>query len=261
MRRRISDTFDGDIARASSQCLSPSQHESSSRVSQPPKPSAITLLAGVRDRFSRGHNSASAAFGTVGTVEGCRAYDARYNVLLVVSPPDTRSEEEVDHLMEQFHAYLGKKQLKSTRQRDLIARTFFEWIDHITIEDLLERTRQLNPKVGYATVYRTLKLLTECGLAASRKFGDGSAVFETAGDSAHHDHLICLECNHVLEFENDEIERLQEQVARSFGFSLTSHRLDLFGMCPKARGIKGGSCPRDEADAKRQAAAKASERE
>lgn len=160
---------------------------------------------------------------------------------------DHHEDVDVDALMEQFQAYLSKKQLKSTRQRDLVARTFFGLSGHVNIEQLLAEARQDNPKLGYATVYRTLKLLTECGLAAVRKFGDNQTVYETAGDTAHHDHLICMECGYVLEFENEEIERLQDKVARSFGFSLVRHKLELYGMCPKARGIRGGSCPHDEA--------------
>jgi Fur family ferric uptake transcriptional regulator len=159
---------------------------------------------------------------------------------------ESHDDRDVDGLMDQFHQYLAKKQLKSTRQRDLIARAFFGRHGHVSIEELLGSVREENPRIGYATVYRTLKLLTECGLAALRRFGDGHTMYETAGDTAHHDHLICSECNHVLEFENEEIERLQEQVARSFGFSLVRHKLELYGLCPKARGIRGGSCPNDD---------------
>ncbi len=148
--------------------------------------------------------------------------------------------------MDQFHAYLGKMRLKSTRQRDVIARTFFGSPGHLTIEELLARVRERDPKVGYATVYRTLKLLTECGLAAERRFGDGQASYETAGDAEHHDHLICIECGHVLEFHDEDIERRQERVARSFGFSLVRHRHELYGLCAKARGVKNGSCPREQ---------------
>lgn len=153
---------------------------------------------------------------------------------------------DVDSLMAQFHAYLSTKHLKSTRQRDLIARTFFSSVGHISIEELLALSRAQNSKIGYATVYRTLKLLTECGLAAHRRFGDGQTMYETAGDTAHHDHLICIECGHVLEFENQEIELQQDRVARSFGFSLVRHKLELYGLCSKARGIKGGWCPQQE---------------
>jgi Fur family ferric uptake transcriptional regulator len=145
--------------------------------------------------------------------------------------------------MGQFHDYLTRKALKSTRQRDLIARSFFASEGHLSIEDLLARVRAENPRIGYATVYRTLKLLMECGLAALRRFGEGQSMYEMAGDTAHHDHLICIECGHVLEFENAAIERLQDQVARSFGFTLVRHKLELYGMCPRASGIKGGSCP------------------
>lgn len=157
-------------------------------------------------------------------------------------------ETSMDALLGQFHEYLGRKDLKSTKQRDLIARAFFVQEGHISIDGLLALVREQNPRVGYATVYRTLKLLTECGLAALRQFGDGQRMYEIAGDTAHHDHLICVDCNHVLEFENEDIERLQEKVARSFGFSLVRHKLELYGLCPRARGIKGGSCPRDSAE-------------
>ncbi len=158
---------------------------------------------------------------------------------------------DVEGLVSQFHAYLAKKGLKSTRQRDVIAERFFATDGHTTIEELLALAREDAPKVGYATVYRTLKLLTECGLAAERRFGEGQTTYETAGDTEHHDHLICLECGHVLEFHNEEIEREQERVARSFGFNVVRHRHELYGLCPRARGIKGGSCPGEEAENKK----------
>lgn len=160
-----------------------------------------------------------------------------------------RDGDDVEGLMGQFRAYLMKKALKSTRQRDIIASKFFASTGHLSIEDLLALAREEYPKVGYATVYRTLKLLTECGLAAERRFSEGQTMYETAGDLEHHDHLICLECGHVLEFHNDAIEQEQERVARSFGFNVIRHRHELYGLCPRARGIKGGSCPGDDARA------------
>ena len=143
--------------------------------------------------------------------------------------PDT--EDYVDGLMGQFHDYLSRKLLKSTRQRDLIAEVFFGEHGHLSIDELLARVRERNPKIGYATVYRTMKLLTECGLAALRQFGDGQRVYELAADTAHHDHLICVECGKVLEFENEEIERLQDQIAESADFRLTHHKMELYGTC------------------------------
>jgi Fur family ferric uptake transcriptional regulator len=156
---------------------------------------------------------------------------------------EERADDDVDGLMGQFRAYLAQKGLKSTKQRDIIAAKFFSSPGHLSIEGLLALAREEYPKLGYATVYRTLKLLTECGLAAERRFGEGQTMYETAGDLEHHDHLICLECGHVLEFHNEEIERAQEHVARSFGFNVIRHRHELYGLCPRARGIKGGSCP------------------
>ena len=155
---------------------------------------------------------------------------------------------DVASLMAQFHAYLEQQNLKSTKQRDLIAEKFFSAPGHLSIDELLQLVREEHPRIGYATVYRTLKLLKECGLAAERRFGEAQTTYETAGDTEHHDHLICLECGHVLEFHNDAIEAEQERVARSFGFNVVRHRHELYGLCPKARGIKGGSCPGDEAD-------------
>jgi Fur family ferric uptake transcriptional regulator len=154
-----------------------------------------------------------------------------------------RDAPDVDGLMQQFRAYLGKKQLKSTRQRDLIALTFFASPGHLTVDELLAKVRSAKPQVGYATVYRTLKLLTECGLAAERRFGEAHTTYETAGDAEHHDHIICTECGHVLEFHSPEIEAHQERVARSFGFNIVRHRHEIYGLCPRARGIKHGSCP------------------
>ncbi len=160
---------------------------------------------------------------------------------------ENRDETDVAQLMGQFHAYLAKKGLKSTRQRDIIAEKFFSAPGHLSIETLLSLAREDHPRVGYATVYRTLKLLTECGLAAERRFGEGHTMYETAGDTEHHDHLICLECGYVLEFHNEEIEKEQERVARSFGFNVIRHKHELYGLCPRARGIKGGSCPGQDA--------------
>lgn len=151
-------------------------------------------------------------------------------------------------LREKFDDYVRRHGLKSTQQRDIIVESFLKSTGHISIEDLLTRVRKRSPKVGYATVYRTLKLLTDCGIAAARQFGDGQTRFEVMGDGhAHHDHLICVSCGLILEFENDTIEQLQDEMAdRLGGFKLVKHKLELYGLCPKAAGQKGGYCPKDE---------------
>lgn len=190
---------------------------------------------------------------TAARVPLARTADAGYGGHAMA--PHGRDEGDAEGLMGQFRTYLTKKGLKSTRQRDIIAEKFFSHAGHVSIEELLALARQDYPRLGYATVYRTLKLLTECGLAAERRFGEGQTMYEAAGDLEHHDHLICLECGHVLEFHNEAIEREQERVARSFGFTVIRHRHELYGLCPRARGIKGGSCPGEEARANGQTSA------
>ena len=160
----------------------------------------------------------------------------------------TQAPPDVERLKSRWREYLLRHRLKTTQQRETIVEQFLGSTGHVSIEDLLGRVRKRSPNVGYATVYRTLKLLTECGLAAPRQFGDGQTRYEVADDIAHHhDHLICLQCGLILEFENQEIERLQEEMAaRLGGFKVVRHKLELYGLCPKAMGQKNGYCPNEQ---------------
>src|SRR3990170_1451381 len=110
-----------------------------------------------------------------------------------------------------FKEHLRGQRLKSTAQRDTIAEVFLETQRHISVEELYQEVKRRNPRIGYATVYRTLKLLTECGVAAERHFRDGEARYESA-EKRHHDHLICEACGKIVEFEEPRIETLQEGV-------------------------------------------------
>jgi Fur family ferric uptake transcriptional regulator len=153
--------------------------------------------------------------------------------------------EDPGELKERWRAYIQDRKLNTTAQREAIVEMFLRTRDHVSIDELLGKVRKRQPKVGYATVYRTLKLLVDSGLAVERQFGDGQARYEVVGD--HHDHLICMKCGLILEFEDDEIERLQERIAeRLGGFTVLRHRHELYGLCPKASGDAGGGCPRDE---------------
>lgn len=146
---------------------------------------------------------------------------------------------------------MAKRGLRSTDQRRLIVETFFQSPNHISIEELLAQVRQQDSRVGYATVYRTLKLLTECGVAFERKFGDGLTRYELADEESHHDHLICVECGKIIEFEEPQIEALQEKVAEKHGFQLKSHKLEMYGVCEacqakvNGRSAKKSSAPRN----------------
>ena len=148
-------------------------------------------------------------------------------------------------LKERWRAYITDRRLNTTAQREAIVEQFLRTRDHVSIDELLTKVRKRQPKVGYATVYRTLKLLVDSGLAVERQFGDGQARFEVVGD--HHDRLICVKCGLILEFEDDEIERLQERIAtRLGGFTVLRHRHELYGLCPKAAGEANGACPNEQ---------------
>ncbi len=148
-----------------------------------------------------------------------------------MSAADDRSDhrESREDSERMLARYMAERGLKSTRQRSLILSTFFQVGGHLNVEELLLRVRELDPKVSAATVYRTMKLLTESGVAHARHFGDGQTRFELATD--HHDHLICTHCGRIVEFEDEEIEALQLAVARRHGFTVVDHKMELYGRC------------------------------
>lgn len=137
-----------------------------------------------------------------------------------------------------FRAALKKKGLKTTSQRDDIARTFFASSRHLSIDDLYGEVRGINPGVGYATVYRTMKLLKECEFAEEQHFADGHTRYENADVEEHHDHILCDECGQIVEFTDESIERLQEEIAESLGFVLLHHKMELYGVCALCRAKK-----------------------
>lgn len=128
--------------------------------------------------------------------------------------------------------YVSSNGLKLTKQRQRIADVFLACEDHLTVEQLLDRVRQVDRRVSLATVYRTIKLLTDCGLALPHRFDDWQTVYEpTRGKEHHHDHLICMDCNRIVEFVDDRVEALQHEIAEKHGFKLESHRMELYGHC------------------------------
>ncbi len=136
---------------------------------------------------------------------------------------------------EVFSLYLKEKDLKLTAQRELILETFLASRGHVSAEELFQRARAKQPHVGFATVYRTLKHLGQCGLARELDFGDGRVQYEPEFNRQHHDHMICTQCGTYIEFLNPQIEELQEQVSRKHGFKITSHRMQLYGLCQKCQ--------------------------
>lgn len=150
-----------------------------------------------------------------------------------------KTKKPVDERFTRFKDHLRDQHLKSTAQRDTIAEVFFATQRHISVEELYNEVKKRNPRIGYATVYRTMKLLTECGLAVERHFRDGEARYESA-EKHHHDHLICESCGRIVEFSDERIETLQEEIARRCGFRFTGHKMELYGLCPDCRKAHGG---------------------
>lgn len=124
--------------------------------------------------------------------------------------------------------------LRMTAPRRVIARVLSEASDHPDVDEVYRRVSAVDPRISLSTVYRTVSLLTRKGIIARHDFGAGRMRFEEA-TSEHHDHLINVETGDVIEFHNEEIEKLQERVAKELGFELVGHRLQLFGVPTKRR--------------------------
>jgi len=145
-------------------------------------------------------------------------------------PPDVSAAARA-----RLASWISSRGLKGTRQRDVIVEAFFSQSGHLSVDELLEKVTERDPTIGAATVYRTIKILTDAGLASARHFEGGQTRYEAALDRHHHDHLICTSCHEIFEFENERIEELQESVARDHGFTVTHHKLELYGLCRKCR--------------------------
>lgn len=139
--------------------------------------------------------------------------------------------KEITEQKERLKTFMKQKGFKSTRQRDIIASEFFKCEDHITAEGLYKIINKRHKEIGSTTVYRTLKLLAVSGLATSRVFADQLTRYEPVSEDEHHDHLICLDCGSIIEFEDPKLERLQERIASDFGFSIVDHKVEFYGYC------------------------------
>jgi Fur family ferric uptake transcriptional regulator len=124
-----------------------------------------------------------------------------------------------------------RRGVRWTAQRQVIVETFLASGEHITVDELHRRVRDIDRTVSAATVYRTVNMLEKIGFAHRRDFGGASASFESAFEKAHHDHLVCVACGAITEFHHDRIEELQDEVAREHGFRLSHHRMELYGLC------------------------------
>ena len=157
--------------------------------------------------------------------------------LFVLTPPSAKISalmtaiEQPTEEQEVFLKHIQKKGLKRTSQRDLILDVFLRTEEHLSNEDLYQLVKKEDPTVGQTTVYRTLKLLTEAGLAREVRFGDGRTHYEHNYKHQHHDHMICSECGKIIEFYSAELEALQDAMAAQHQFEITQHLLRIIGVC------------------------------
>lgn len=140
---------------------------------------------------------------------------------------------ELEAILDAYKAYLAQHQLKFTEQRKVIIAEFLRAGGHLSAEELFRMVKKKAAGVGLASVYRTVNSLVDAGLALERRFLDRSSVYELHQPGHHHDHLICLRCKKIFEFENEAIEEQQAKVAESLGFQLKDHKLELYGWCQR----------------------------
>ena len=125
------------------------------------------------------------------------------------------------------------KGVKLTGQRKIIAHIMSQAEDHPDVDELYKRVTKIDPKISIATVYRTVKLFEEAGILAKHDFKGGKARYEKLNES-HHDHLIDVKTGEIIEFVDEEIEKLQEKVAEKYGYKLVDHKLELYGVKKKS---------------------------
>lgn len=130
-----------------------------------------------------------------------------------------------------FSQYLRNNGMLHSSQRVQILDIFLKTKRHPTINDLYNMVRKKNPKIGLATVYRTMRVICDAGLAGETDFGDGLRRFEHKYEHQHHDHLVCLKCGRIIEVISPEIEKLQENLAKKHRFKTVRHRMEIFGIC------------------------------
>ncbi len=140
-----------------------------------------------------------------------------------------------EDLTEKFISYLRENGYLITRQRRRIAEIIFDTPGHLSVEDIQNLLRQHRISASIASIYRTLDVLIKSNLVVQHRFGKRFKRFEAVRQDRHHDHLVCIRCGRVLEFQNETIENLQQEVARTHDFEITRHKLDIYGYCNKCR--------------------------
>lgn len=138
---------------------------------------------------------------------------------------------EVEEALGDFRRFLRERSLPVTAQREQVAEVLFAAGGHLSVDDVWAALRRGGAQVGKATIYRTLDLLAESGMVVERDFGEGFRRYERVPGHPHHEHLVCLRCGAVVEFQNERLERLKAIIADEHGFRHEHHRLEIYGVC------------------------------
>ncbi len=155
--------------------------------------------------------------------------EKRIDDLASISRDDVREAQDI------LHRHLKEVGLKHTEQRDTILRTFLETREHLSTDELYRLVKHKDPGIGVTTVYRTLKLLAECGLASAVAFHDGIARYEHQFNRRSHHHMVCLECGSSVEFFSPEVDRLEQEIGRKHRYLTTRHTFQIYGVCEECR--------------------------
>lgn len=142
---------------------------------------------------------------------------------------------DIEKALALLRAHLKAGRLKQTAQRETVLKVFLAGPKHVELEALARAVQKKDPKIGFSTVYRSLKLFAECQLCKEHKFLYGKTSFEHSVGEPH-DYLVCRKCGSVIEFSNPLIQAVQEKVAKELDFKLEQHRLELYGVCSSCQG-------------------------
>jgi Fur family transcriptional regulator, ferric uptake regulator len=147
----------------------------------------------------------------------------------------TISREMTREAQQILHQHLKRVGLKHTEQRDTILRTFLETREHLSLNELHRLVQKKDARIGLTTIYRTLKLLVECGLASEVAFHDGIARYEHQYNRRSHHHMVCTGCGSSVEFFSPEVDELEHQIGRRHNYSTTRHTFQIYGLCEDCR--------------------------
>lgn len=138
-----------------------------------------------------------------------------------------------------FDDYIRTEGLRETGQRALVLEVFLNSQDHVSVEDIYRLVNRRKRQVGYATVYRTMKLIADCGLAREVMFDDGVCRFEHSVGKQHHHHLVCTNCHRVIEFTSNALDKAEKAIFDEHDFKAEYHHMKIFGLCSVCRKKSG----------------------